>query len=74
MKTLDGKILKEGEKCWVSVQCPEGIHILSPNPRPAIYLDERAKRGGWDFSCKMRADCNPEVIAIWKDKPIKGGV
>lgn len=69
METLDGKILKESEPCWVSLQCPEGIHKLSPNPRPAVYLDEQAKRQGYDFSCKTKCDCEAEVIAVWKEKP-----
>lgn len=69
MKTLDGYELKEGDKCWVSVQDPEGLHNISANPRKAVYMDEAAKNSGWDFSVGNRANVPVEVIAVWKNNP-----
>ena len=70
MKTLDGHELIEGEDCYVSVQCPEGIHNLSSKPRKAVYLSDAAKSNGWDFTiCRLKTDCECEVIAVWKYEP-----
>ena len=72
MKTADGYILKEGEDCYVSIQCASGSHRLSPTPRKAKYMDETAKEGGWDFTMShpIKVDCDDsEVLQVWKNKP-----
>ncbi len=70
-KTLDGFELQPYDTCWVSCQCPHGRHRLSPNPRPAVYMDDVAEIYGWMFTLKkrLRVDCEPEIIAVWKNKP-----
>ena len=74
MKTLDGFELKEGDSCWVSCQCNMREHRISTNPRPAFYLDEKAKQSGWDFTTKkpFHCDCESiEILAVWKNKPME---
>ena len=78
-KTLDGYELKEGEECFIALQCGQGTHNISPNPRPAYYMNEDAKRQGWDFCTKyfLRVssldcrDCTCEIIGVWKNNPGK---
>jgi hypothetical protein len=72
-KTLDGYTLKEGDECFISLQCLTGKHNLSPNPRHAFYRNEDAKEYGWDFITKQglkaicsAGDCGCEVIGVWK--------
>ena len=70
MITEDGIHLKENEECYVSIQCPEGTHNLSPAPRKAYYRNSVAYLHGWDFHIpNMRTECEAEVIAVWKNKP-----
>jgi len=75
-KTLDGFNLKEGDECFISLQCLTGEHRLSPNPRPAFYMSEDAKMYGWDFISKNskkaicpNSECACEVIGVWKHEP-----
>lgn len=69
-KTLDGFELNEGDECFVSVQCAEGLHHLSLKPRYAYYMSEEAKRHGVDFWIDetSRCDCEEqEVTHVWKN-------
>lgn len=69
-KTLDGFELKDGDLCWVTCQCPDGTHKLSPNPRKATYQDKLANESGWDFSIhELHCLCEPEICGVWKNKP-----
>ena len=78
MKTQDGYTLRDGDDCFVTIQCGPATHRLSPNPRPAVYRDEHAKENGWEFTFKkplrgscIASDCGCEVTSVWKYNPGK---